>query len=403
MARPQTETGDGAFDDVLGVRELMARTAIVAGYLVGYPAGGHVMSILHWFAGLRSLGYDVVFVEHHGWRDACFNPRTNTMSDDPSYGIEHLAGYAQLFGLRAWCFVDRQGRYHGISQEEMVRLCKEADVLLGIWTVTWLDEFHECRRRIFIDTDPGFTQFTMPPGARASLAFASPVDFHEHYSVGTRIGQPDCPIPTHGITWRPTRFPVALDLLPFHFAPDAECFTTVMAWAPRKPVVYEGVEYGLKEIEFWRIAELPTRVNGCMEIALGGNAPFDRIAAAGWRITDALAVSVTPWTYRDYLARSRGEFSVLTNLYVKTRSGAFSDRTAAYLATGKPAVVQDTGFSEELPCGEGLFAFSTLDEAVAAIEEINRDYRRHCRAARRIAEQHFDARRVIGRILGGDQ
>jgi hypothetical protein len=378
----------------------MARTAIVAGYLVGNPVGGHVLSILHWLAGLRQLGYDVVFAEHHGWPDACWNPVTRTLSADPSYGIAELTQHARLLGLRGWCFVDAQGVYHGLSREEMVACCRSAGVLLGLWTVTWLEEFAECRRRIFVDPDPGFTQFGMSPDVRASLAFASPVDFHEHYSYGTRIGKPDCPIPTHGLHWKPARPPVALNLLPVRFTPDAACFTTVMAWAPRSPIVYDGVEYGLKDVEFWRIADLPARVAACLEIALGGNAPYERISACGWRLADAAVVTATPWTYRDYIGTSRGEFSVAVNLEVKTRSGWFSDRTAAYLASGKPAVVQDTGFSEDLPCGEGLFAFTTIDDAAGAIEEIERDYRRHCLAARRIAEEHLDARRVIGRIVG---
>lgn len=375
--------------------------AIVAGYLVGHPVGGHVLSILHWLAGLRSLGYDVVFVEHHGWPGACWNPATKTLGDDPSYGIEELKAHAMRLGLRAWCFVDANGAYHGLSREEMTATCRSADVLLGLWTVTWLDEFHECRRRIFIDTDPGFTQFNMAPDVRASLAFASPMDFHEHYTYGTRIGQPDCPIPTHGLDWKPARPPVSLDLLPVQFTPDAPCFTTVMSWSPRKPIVYEGVEYGQKDVEFWRIAALPSRSRTCLEIALGGRAPYDRITAAGWKIADAAAVTATPSAYRDYIGRSRGEFSVAVNLEVKSRSGWFSDRTAAYLATGKPAVVQDTGFSDDLPCGEGLFAFRTIDDAAGALEEIERDYRRHCLAARRIAEEHLDARVVVQRILDG--
>jgi hypothetical protein len=377
----------------------MARTAIVAGYLVGNPVGGHVLSILHWLAGLRDLGYDVVFAEHHGWPNACWNPATKTLSDDPTYGMNELAGHAERLGLRGWCFVDAAGKYHGLSRREMREVCKTADVLLGLWTVTWLEEFAECRRRIFIDPDPGFTQFGMSPDVRASLAFASPMDFHEHYTYGTRIGQPDCPIPTHGLNWKPARPPVALALLPVQFTPDATCFTTVMAWSPRKPIVYDGVEYGLKDVEFWRIAQLPTRVSSCLEIALGGPAPYDRMIAAGWRIADAATVTATPWTYRDYIGQSRGEFSVAVNLEVKTRSGWFSDRTAAYLASGKPVVVQDTGFSEDLPCGEGLFAFTSMEDAAVAIEDINRDYPRHCRAARRIAEEYLDARRVIGRIV----
>lgn len=378
----------------------MAPVAIVAGYLAGNPVGGHVLSILHWLAGLRGLGYDVVFVEHHGWPDACWNPVTKTLSDDPSYGLGELRAHAERFGLRGWCFVDASGVYHGLSRDQMASFCRTADVLLGLWTVTWLEEFAECRRRIFIDTDPGFTQFGMSPNVRASLAFASPVDFHEHYTYGARIGRPDCPIPTHGIDWRPLRPPVALDLLPVQFTPDARCFTTVMKWSPRSTIVYDGVEYGQKDVEFWRIAELPSRVGTCLEIALGGKAPYDAIRAAGWRIADAAAVTATPWTYRDYIARSRGEFSVAVNLEVKTQSGWFSDRTAAYLASGKPVVVQDTGFSEDLPCGEGLFAFRTLDDAACALEEIERDYPRHSQAARRIAEEYLDANRILARVLG---
>jgi hypothetical protein len=227
------------------------------------------------------------------------------------------------------------------------------------------------------------------------------MDFHEHYTYGTRIGQPDCPIPTHGLTWKPLRPPVALDLLPPRFTPGAPCFTTVMSWSPRKPIVRDGVEYGQKDVEFWRIADLPSRVDACLEIALGGKAPYDEIRAAGWRLADAAVVTATPWTYRDYIAQSRGEFSVAVNLEVKTRSGWFSDRTAAYLASGKPAVVQDTGFPADLPCGDGLFAFASIDDAADAIRAVGRDYAHHCRAARRIAEDHLDARRVIGRVLAG--
>jgi hypothetical protein len=378
----------------------MAPIAIVAGYLAGNPVGGHVMSILHWLAGLRALGYDVVFVEHHVWPNACWNPVTKVMGDDPSYGLAELQRHADRLGLRGWCFVDAQGRYHGLTRQEITSLCRASDVLIGLWTVTWLDEFAACRRRIFIDTDPGFTQFGMSPDVHATRGFASPMDFHEHYTYGSRIGQPDCPIPTHGLDWQPLRPPVALDLLPVQYTPDASRFTTVMAWSPRKPIVYEGEEYGQKDVEFWRVVGLPSMVDAELEIALGGAAPYDAIRSAGWRIADAAAVTATPWTYRNYIGGSRGEFSVAVNLEVKSRSGWFSDRTAAYLASGKPAVVQDTGFSDDLPSGEGLLAFNTLDEAAAAIEEVERDYERHCRAARRIAEQHLDASRILRRVVG---
>lgn len=380
----------------------MKRTAVVAGYLVANPMGGHVLSIVHWLAGLRDLGYDVIFAESHCWAGGCWNPETQTMGDAPSYGLRELERCGEVTGLRGWCFVDAQGHYHGLSRDELVDACRRADVLIGLWTVTWLEEFLECRRRIFIDTDPGFTQFNMTPEPlRSTLGYASPYDFHEHFTYGTRIGEPDCPIPTHGLRWRPTRPPVSLDLLPMSFTPDARRFTTVMSWGNRAPVVYDGAEYGQKDVEFWRIADLPARVaHACFEIALTGTAPREEIAARGWRLVWAGEVTATPWTYRDYIAGSRGELSVAVNLEVKARSGWFSDRTAAYLASGKPAIVQDTGFSDGLPCGEGLLPFSSVDEAGAAVEEVARDYAKHCTAARRLAEQYFDARLVLREIIG---
>jgi hypothetical protein len=174
----------------------------------------------------------------------------------------------------------------------------------------------------------------------------------------------------------------------------------VMSWRPRKTILHNGIEYGQKDVEFMKFIELPKRVGTIFKIALAGpNAPREQIAAAGWRLVDPLQVTATPWTYRDYIAGSRGEFGVAVNLEVKTRSGWFGDRTPIYLAMGKPVIIQETGFSESLPCGEGLFAFKDKEEAVAAIESVNANYERHCRAARRIAEEYFDSQKVLQAML----
>lgn len=379
---------------------MASKIAIVAGYLARYPLGGHMLSLLHWLTGLQKLGYQVVFMEHYGWPNACFDPHANQLSDDPTVGLAALRREFARFGLRHWCYVDAQGTYHGLSQAETVELCRKADFLLGLWIATWLDQFGECRKRILIDTDPGFTQFSWQDGAVSGPGYASPYDFDFHFSYGARIGRPDCPIPTQGLTWRPVNPPVTLELLPPCFTPDARLFTTVMNWSNRQPIVYDGVEYGQKDVEFWRFAEAPRRLGPIFEIALAGKtAPRAAIRAAGWRLVDALAITATPQTYCDYLAGSRGEFSVAVNLEVKARSGWFSDRSSAYLASGKPIIVQDTGFSETLPCGEGLFAFQTIEDVANAVEAINRDYLRHCRAARRLAEEHFDSTKILTRIL----
>jgi hypothetical protein len=181
---------------------------------------------------------------------------------------------------------------------------------------------------------------------------------------------------------------------------DAKYFTTVMSWRPRKTIVHKGVEYGQKDVEFMRFIDLPKRVGNIFEVALAGpNAPRDQIVAAGWRVADPLQITATPWTYRDYIGQSRGEFGVAVNLEVKTRSGWFGDRTAMYLAMGKPVIIQETGFSESLPCGKGLFAFKDIEDVVVAIESVERDYERHCREARQIAEEYFDSNIVLGAML----
>jgi hypothetical protein len=375
--------------------------AIVSGYLIGNPVGGHVLSILHYLVGLQKLGYDVVFVERFEWSNRCYNPRTGIRSDDPSDGIREISEYFRELGLGRWCYVDMNGEYLGVSQAEMGRLCRESAFLVSLWTVTWLPEFMDCQRRVFIDLDPGFTQFAMlPTPSRSTLWYASPLDYHFRFSYGTRIGKPDCPIPTHDLDWLPTRPPIALELLPARYTPAAPFFTTVMSWSNRKPIEYGGVEYGQKNVEFWRIVDLPKKLGPIFEIALAGDSvPRADIAAAGWHIADPRQVTATIWTYRDYIAQSRGEFSVALNLYVRSRSGWFSDRTAAYLASGKPAIVQDTGFSESLPCGEGLLAFITPDEAVSAVEAVQQDYAHHCKAARQVAEAFFDSDVVLRSLL----
>jgi hypothetical protein len=270
--------------------------------------------------------------------------------------------------------------------------------LISWGATTWLDEFRECRTRVFLDADPGFTQFKISPTACAG--YASPYEFNHHATFGVRIGKPDCPIPTHGLNWRPTRPPIALDLVQPRFTPDARFFTTVMSWTAYGNVEYRGETYGQKNVELLKLIDLPRRAGRQFELALAGpDAPTDRLRAAGWEVTAALPATIDVEAYLDYIGRSRGEFSVAKNAYVKTRSGWFSDRTANYLAMGKPAIVQDTGFGESLPCGEGLFAFSTVEDVIAAVEKINADYARHSRAARRIAEGYFDSNRVVGQLL----
>ena len=216
------------------------------------------------------------------------------------------------------------------------------------------------------------------------------------------MGQPDCPIPLAKFAWRTTRPPVIPDLWDARVNPAAERFTTVATWKNiGKDIQFLGeTYYWSKHMNFLRVVDLPSRTRQPLELALevDDQATRDLLARNGWLITDAFEASRDITAYQRHIARSRGEFTVSKDLVARTRSGWFSDRSACYLAAGKPVVTQDTAFGKFVPTGEGLFAFETVEEAAAALDEVNRDYARHCRAARRIALEYFAADRVLGRL-----
>jgi hypothetical protein len=196
------------------------------------------------------------------------------------------------------------------------------------------------------------------------------------------------------------RQPIVLERWPFTPGAGGAPFTTVMQWNSYKVPQYGGRRFGMKSETFPPYLDLPRRTTAPLQLALGGSdAPRDALREAGWRIVNPLEVSWWPWDYRAYIQASAGEFGVAKHGYVASHSGAFSDRTAAFLASGRPVVVQDTGFSEVLPVGEGLMPFTTPDEAVAALESIMRDPARHQRAARAVAEANFDSDVVLGRVI----
>jgi len=222
---------------------------------------------------------------------------------------------------------------------------------------------------------------------------------HDHlFTYAERLGKPDCPLPDFGLTWHPTRPPVVLDC--WNPEPPGERWTTVMTWDNfRKPIEHGGTTYGTKEREFGRVEELPRRVGANLEVAVGGDPPADRWRSLGWSVIDSHGASRTADDYRHYVQGSRGEFSVTKNVYAATRCGWFSCRTVCYLAAGRPAVVQDTGFSEFVPTGCGLFAFSDAETAAAGIAAVEADYAAHQEAARAVAERRFASDVVLKDLL----
>jgi hypothetical protein len=288
----------------------------------------------------------------------------------------------------------------GLVWRELIDVCESAELLINISGHLTLPELvGRFRRTAFVDIDPGFTQFWHADGT-------SPVRPHDYYfTIGENIGAADCPIPTGGLPWRPARQPVVLDDWPMTPCPRPPVrFTTVANWrGPFGRVQFGGRSYGLKLHEFRKCIDLPRRCPALFELALDIHpAEVSDLALLrdhGWTLTDPANAAGSPGAFRSYVQNSSAEFSVAQGIYVESNSGWFSDRTTRYLASGRPALVQDTGFSRHLPCGEGLVPFRTVEEAAAGAEQIVRNYDRHCAAARAVAAKCFDARVVLRRFL----
>jgi hypothetical protein len=376
----------------------MARI-VLGSYMVRYPLGGMLSWVLQYLVGLQRLGHDVYFVEKSGYPSSCYNPMRNVMSDDCSYGVATLAALLARFGMQGrWCFVDAHERYHGLSRDRVETIFKSADLFMDMGTHgAWLPEAADTSLRIVIDGEPGFTQIKMEQQLAAG-APASSYDFY--YTVGSNIGTASSTAPTARQHWRSVFHPVVTDMFRSEVAHPNAPFTTVMNWQSHSPIDFNGVRYGQKDLEFNKFMDLPRRTRAPLEVAVGGkNVPTTRLMDAGWRVRDAREVTLSYDSFRDYIQASRGEFSVCKHVFVATNCGWFSDRSAAYLASGRPVVLQDTGFSEQLPCGRGLFAVRTADEAASALEEISGNYEYHAKGARDLAAESLDAPKVLGRLL----
>jgi hypothetical protein len=378
---------------------------VVTGLAAAYPVAGVAWDYLQYVQGFAALDCDVTYLEDTGqW---LYDPVAQTFTADAGRNARWLAGcLARLAPGAAWALRAPDGVWHGLDPAAVARRCAAADLFLNVSGSCWLrEEYRGARVVAYLDTDPGYSQAKLAAVAAgtADESTCFSVDLiRRHavfFSLGEHVGRADCAIPTAGLAWHPTRQPIVLANWPVRRTP-AGAFTTVMSWtiAPAPPVL-AGRAYGGKEVELERLMGLPARTPETLELAISGAAPRDRLRAAGWRVRDGHEVSTTLNAYREYLATSRGEWSVAKNAYVALRSGWFSTRTAAYLACGKPAVVQETGFSAHLPPGPGLHAFAAVDDAVAALAAVRDDYDRACEHARAVAETSFAADRVLGRLL----
>lgn len=372
-----------------------ARGRIAIAGCLAQKAGnaGHTWQFLQYLLGFRRLGYAVLLLDslEHG-------------PEDPQREREQVAyvdAVMREHGLNgAWTIALPGGRRAGVSRARALRFVHDADLLLNVMGFC-TDELllAAARRRVFLDTDPGFAQMWCDLGLADVLA-----GHDAHVTIGERIGEPDCEIPTCGLDWITTPQPVVLDQWPRASDRPRRPFTSVGSWCGAYgPVDYAGKRYGLRVHEFRRFARLPELTGRAFELALAiHDAETPDLALlrdGGWKLVAPEELVTTPASYRAFIAESTAELMVAKGMYVQARSGWVSERSICYLASGRPVVAQDTGLADRYPLGAGLLAFETLDQAAACVEAIAADYARHADAARAIAEDCFDSDRVLGRLL----
>lgn len=369
------------------------------------PFAGVGWQVVQYLEGFRRLGHDVFYLEDtQRWP---YDPIADSVSDDAGPAIAYVASLMERCGLsEAWAYRDvAGGELHGSSEERLAKVLRSAEVLINLSGATLLrDEHLRVPTRIYLETDPVRLQIEVAQGREDAIEFLCA--HTHHFSYGENFGAPDCEVPIELFRYRPTRPPVILDWWnPDPTAPplDRRAFTTIGNWRQRgNEVNWNGrLLTWSKHVEFERLLDLPTKVSVPIELALAldDEQVAVRLREAGWEVRPARALSQDLDAYREYIISSAGEFSVAKEQNVLLRSGWFSDRTATYLAAGRPAIVQDTAFGCALPTGEGLFAFSTLEQAVAAFEAVYADYARHAGAALEIAQRYLRAESVLEQLL----
>jgi hypothetical protein len=378
--------------------------AVVLGLTSKMPFAGIVFLTMQYLVGLQRLGYDVYYVEEHGKMPWML--MRGEHQDGAAVAARFIADLMRRFDLPSdqWAYrhPHDQRQRHGLSEDALNRLFRDAAVIFNLHGGTVpRPEHYESGRLVYVGTDPVEAEVSLANGDRAIVDYLEP-----HCAIftwGGNHGNVDCGVPVSSrFSFIPTRQPIVPDLWePGALASDAP-FSTIANWRQERSLAYQGETYQWsKHLEFLKFIELPQRSAQPFELALVNieSDEHELLAAYGWRVRDAASVSFDLDAYRHYIGGSRGEFTVAKDQNVRLRSGWFSDRSASYLACGRPVITQETGFSNLLPTGEGLFAFSTLEEIEDAVTQVNSDYPRHSNAARAIARDHFDYRLVLGAML----
>ncbi|PWU10714.1 MAG: hypothetical protein C5B47_01800 [Verrucomicrobia bacterium] len=377
---------------------------VVTGYIGQYAFGGVAWDYLHYLFGFRALGHDVWYLEDTGtWS---YNPLEEGSSADCSHNLAYLRQVMETFDLGdRWIYRNAaDGVYHGVAAKSADTLLVEADALVNVSGSCWLrDVTAHIPLKIFVDTDPMFNHVAF--ANRSSKYTDQLLNHTRHYTCGLHVGLPDCKVPTGPIHWLPTMQPVSLP----HWQIDAgtirpsDAWTTVMNWISYADAEFQGKLYGQKNIEFLKCISLPNLSPEKFIIAMGQGPgrtrPTAQLIKNGWSIVEPHEALPDFRAYRSFLMGSKGEWSVAKHGYVAAKTGWFSYRTSSYLASGRPAVVQDTGWTNHLPEGEGLLSFNTVEEASEKIRQVCEDYDRHSKAASQFAREHLDPRKICLQLL----
>lgn len=380
------------------------RRIVVAGYIVGFPLGGMVWCMLHYLAGLARLGHEVIFLEDSSDWSFPYDPVARTWSADSSYARGLMDRLFARYGLAGrWAYYSQlEHKLYGMEPAELSRFLDQADVFLNISGIIPLrPEYLRAPLKVLVDTDPIFYQVkaaTDPktiPYVRAHDAF---------FTYGYLIPQGRTGAPLSGLDWKPILPPVLLDQWTPQPGPG-NAWTTIGTWdVKERELEIEGKRYSWrKSKQFERVVDLPRQVPPGVRFELAFGDMKDDIplfTSHGWTVSDGVAVSADVDGYRQFIRQSRGEFSAAKEMNAVLQSGWFSDRTACYLAAGRPAVIQDCGVGAFLPTGEGLFTYKDMDDILAAIRAVESDYPRHRAAAQAIAQEHFAAEKVLAGMLG---
>jgi hypothetical protein len=369
------------------------RTILVSGMIAGDPyQGGATWAVLQYVLGFRRLGHEVYLIE----------PVDDRSDWQTNASARYFKEVTREFGLEesAALLHVKTRRTVGLPYDRLIEAARRSDVLFNISGMLNDPELTDpVDRRVYLDLDPAFNQLW-----QAAEGIDRHLEGHHVFvTVGQSIGKPECPVPTCGRQWIATLPPVVLEHWPETTAPPSGAITTVGNWRSYGPIQYQGVLYGQRAHSLRQIIGLPRRTRARLVLALaiheGDSRDIEALRENGWELTDPIEAVGTPGRYRDFIQLSAMELGVAKSGYVVSRSGWFSDRSACYLASGRPVIAQDTGFSAYLPTGVGLLSFASADDAAAAIERIMADPQKQGKKARQIAQEHFDSDRVLPALL----